>query len=126
VVDPGFEGRVPRYRFEGFASQEAMDADEYDDEADEWAPTIPEMEAAMQVVVEVNRLGVIAPKLVMRALRQFEQDEEEMESNPPSTTSASSPSQTGGSEASTGSGPSGPTDPATLTTSDSPFPVFTG
>lgn len=127
--DVGFEARVPRHRFEGFVSQEAMDADDYDPDKDEWAPTIPELETAFQTVVEVNRLTVLRPKLALRAFMRWAGLDEAvvaLATGSHSMTTASSPSPQDGSAQSTSSGPSAPTDPLTVNRSASPFPVFSG
>lgn len=61
VLIPALPDAVPEHEWEGFASREAMDADDYD-EAHDTSPTPAEIIAAFEMAVKVNgggRLGKI-------------------------------------------------------------------
>jgi hypothetical protein len=89
---PGFEKRMPEYEFRGYRSREAMDAGDYDEEADR-SPTLPEIRTALTRASEVNGFDVlihlkslIDPKLVRGWLSA--QLAEQILQNSPSSPSA--------------------------------------
>lgn len=55
---PQYGKRCPRYEFLGYASQQALDAGEYDEEHD-FSPTFPQMVNAFEVASKVNRFDVV-------------------------------------------------------------------
>jgi hypothetical protein len=55
---PNLEKRIPEYEFRGYGSREAMDAGEYDEQADH-SPTVPEIRAAFEVASAVNSFDII-------------------------------------------------------------------
>lgn len=101
------EKKLPRYRFMGYPSQTAYDAGEYDEDLDEWSPSLPEIKEAFVVALRVNGLTdigealgkVIDSRLVKAQINRM------------IATSISSPSSqlTSGESASTSSGTSLPT-----------------
>lgn len=56
IAIPELAQKMPRFEWEGYASQEAMDADDYS-EADDHSPSYDEIVAAGHAVVEVNGVG---------------------------------------------------------------------
>jgi hypothetical protein len=107
VLIPNLEKRVPEYEFRGFGSREAMDAGDYDEEADR-SPTLPEIRTAFEVASRVNAFdvvkhiwGIFDPSLLRGIVN--EQITEAI-----SKTSPSSPS-VNGTSASTSSGTTPPT-----------------
>lgn len=66
---PSIAKRLPKYTFCGFASQEAMDADEYDEDAAA-DPTLDEIVEAFKVVARVNGLDSVVSvgKLLGKAI----------------------------------------------------------
>ncbi len=58
TVLPQYGKRCPRYEFAGYCSQEAHEAEDYDEKADQ-SPTFPEMVHAFEVAAEVNRFDVV-------------------------------------------------------------------
>ena len=90
ILIPAYTKAVPEYEFEGYASREAMEADEYDEEQDK-SPTFDEILGALEVAIKANggeRLG----KLL--ALVESVQDLSRTAPRP----SSSSPSASGGSD----------------------------
>lgn len=57
VFLPALSKRMPRWEFAGYASADAMLAGDYDDEADK-SPTFPQIVAAFEMAVKVNRFDV--------------------------------------------------------------------
>lgn len=55
---PSLASRMPRHVFAGYPSAEAMEKGEYDEAADQ-SPTFPEIVAAFEAAVAVNRLDVL-------------------------------------------------------------------
>jgi hypothetical protein len=124
VTEPGeFETKIPRWRWEGYRSEQAMLDEDYDPSED-LSPTEPDKLEAFKTLSKINRLDLLAPKLLAAFFAAQEAATaaiEETVSQP--TTSAKSPSAQDGSDRSTSSG----TEPPTLELrQDSPFPVFTG
>jgi hypothetical protein len=108
VFIPQLAKRMPRYEFEGFGSQQALDAGDYDEDQDT-SPTFPEIVAAFEQALELNRLdlfkhvlGWVDPKLLRATLNAKVAEQV-------SRTSQSSPSASTGSAPSTSSGTTGPT-----------------
>ena len=104
---PNLEKRLPEYEFRGYASREAMDAGEYDEQADR-SPTLPEIRHALTQASTVNGFDVfvhlrslIDPKLV-RGWLSAQVAEAILQTSP------SSPSANGAS-GSTSSGTTAPT-----------------
>lgn len=64
LMVPKLAKRMPLYEFAGYQSQEAMDAGDYDDEADK-SPTFPECVHAYEVFVRVNRFDVFKGAVAM-------------------------------------------------------------
>lgn len=67
---PNLDKRLPEYEFRGYGSREAMDAGEYDEQADR-SPTLPEIREALTRASEVNGFdvfvhlkGLVDPKLL--------------------------------------------------------------
>lgn len=58
LLMPNLEKYVPEHAFLGFATAEALEAGEYDPDADE-SPTIPELKAALTVACEASGLDLI-------------------------------------------------------------------
>jgi hypothetical protein len=56
TVIPGLKARMPLYEFRGFASKDAMEADAYDEDADQ-APTSAQVQEALSQAWEVSQLG---------------------------------------------------------------------
>jgi hypothetical protein len=56
---PTLPKRMPRWQFLGFASADAMAADEYDELLDE-SPTLPEIKTAFMVAIRVNGIDELA------------------------------------------------------------------
>lgn len=54
--DGGDKPFMPRWQFDGYASQTAADQDQYDEEADR-SPTVPEIQEALRAAVQVNGLS---------------------------------------------------------------------
>lgn len=52
---PAVEKRIPRYEFNGYASQEAADMDEYEEDKDE-SPSVPQIVHAIKTAIDVNGL----------------------------------------------------------------------
>lgn len=104
------EKRMPRYRFMGYSSQAAYDAGEYDEDLDEFSPSLPEIKEAFVVALRVNGLTdigealgkVIDSRLVKAQINRM------------IATSISSPNSqlTSGESTSTSSGQTSPTSPA--------------
>lgn len=74
VFLPALAKRMPRYEFAGYGSADAMQAGEYDEDADK-SPTFPQIVAAFEMAMKVNRFdvfkGVLAkldPTMVGRML----------------------------------------------------------
>lgn len=62
AVIPGVKQRMPLYEFRGFPSQAAMEADEYDLDGPDLAPSTAEVQDALSAAWEVSQLGKwIAP-----------------------------------------------------------------
>ncbi len=57
VAVPTYTKRCPKYEFCGYGSQEAMEAEDYD-EKDDASPTFPEILTAFEVAAVVNRFDV--------------------------------------------------------------------
>lgn len=102
---------MPLHEFCGYRSEEAMNADE--DEDGDYGPTLPDIVAAFEVVMRVNRLdllghlrSVISPELIRAYLSS--QIADAMRGSPTSS-SASSASTSGPPSASTSSGQTSPT-----------------
>ena len=55
---PNFSKFVPEYKWMGFGSQSAMDADVYDEQQDD-SPTFPEIVTAFETVIRVNRFDLV-------------------------------------------------------------------
>jgi hypothetical protein len=69
MVIPTLAKRMPEYEFRGFSSREAMEAGDYDEQADK-SPTVPEIKQAFAVAARVNGFdalgqlrGLVDPKL---------------------------------------------------------------
>lgn len=97
-------GGLPEWEFKGYASQAAMDEQQYDPAMDR-SPTVPEIVAAFEAAIKVSRfdvfksvLGLVDPKLLRAVITN--QMAEALDSTP----SARSPSLTGGPGPSTSSG----------------------
>ena len=58
IFIPQLPKRMPEYEFRGYASKEALDADEYDPEQDK-SPTVPEVTSALEAVTRVNRFDLL-------------------------------------------------------------------
>jgi hypothetical protein len=54
---PSLERRVPEYEYRGYSSREAMEAGEYDPEADQ-SPTLPEIREALTQASVVNGFDI--------------------------------------------------------------------
>lgn len=57
VFLPALSKRMPRWEFAGYGSADAMAAGDYDEEQDK-SPTFPQIVAAFEKAVEVNRFNV--------------------------------------------------------------------
>lgn len=58
VLIPNLEKRVPEYEFKGYASREAYEAGDYDEETDR-SPTVPEIRGAFAVAARVNAFDAL-------------------------------------------------------------------
>lgn len=74
VFYPALQKRMPRWEFQGYVSAEAAIAGEYDETADR-SPTFPQIVAAFEAAVKVNRfdvfkglLGKLDPTMVGKLL----------------------------------------------------------
>lgn len=74
VFLPALAKRMPKWEFAGYASADAMTAGEYDEDADK-SPTFPQIVAAFEMAMKVNRFDVfkgllakLDPTLVGRML----------------------------------------------------------
>jgi hypothetical protein len=57
VMIPTLGRRMPRWEFDGYGSQEAWEAKDYDEQLDK-SPTVPEIVNAFEVAIQVNRFNV--------------------------------------------------------------------
>ncbi len=116
---PAVQTRIPRYEFAGYVSQEAMDADEYDPEADR-SPTVPEIREAVRVAIDVNGLDVLGKlgSIVDPTLLRAELNVRLVEAM--SSGSANSRAENGESASTSSSA----TTPTSTANEGSPFPVL--
>lgn len=105
---PNLSKRIPRYEFAGYGSQEAFDTKDYDPELDK-SPTFPEIVAAFETAIAVNRFdvfkalkGLVDPKMLRADLNLWM-------SQQISGSLPNSPSPSDGSARSTSSGTTVPT-----------------
>ena len=106
---------MPRWEFEGFASQTAADEDQYDEEADR-SPTMPQIKTAFVSALQVNDFdwlkhlkNFIGPDLLRAQIRAFLANwtQEQMQSR--SSPSLPTPPLTNGESDQTTSGTNGQT-----------------
>lgn len=119
---------MPRWEWDGYASETAADAEQYDEDADR-SPSIPQITSALNAAIQVNGLGwltkikeLIDPKVLRNAvnLRLSRMALGAPEPASPSDSSQSLQPGSGGSDP-TSSGTNGQT-PPTLEPSASPSP----
>lgn len=115
---PNLEKRLPRWKFRGFASQEAYEAGEYDEAVDD-SPTLPETLAAFETALHINGLHELAKlgKVIDARLLRAQLNRAIAES----IASPSSQSVSGASESTS----SGTTAPTLTESEDSPSPAST-
>lgn len=58
IVLPTYTKRVPKYKFLGYRSQEALDKGDYD-EAEDYSPTLPQIKNAFIVTSKVNDFDTV-------------------------------------------------------------------
>lgn len=108
-VIPDVRKKIPLHAWMGYASAEAMAADEMDEEAPPHPPTFPELKAAFRAVATVNEYDIFDRMWGMLDPTLREGILNDLISLAISIVTPSSPSLEDGSEASTSSTPTTPT-----------------